>query len=228
MSQTPVNPFDPNANTATATAEAPTQPGPGPAFPTGPIPGGPAITLPTAAANSGPEIGGPQVGGPLPGGMPGGIPADGEQVIDLTGVKAGGRDQIDVGRYLGYCSSVNPFDTSKSSDNPMVTFTFTVMAGPMAGRSRKLYCALTPDALFKLLETLTALGITDQKPTKNMIAQLAPGRVVLMNVIQGKPYNGNPTTDFNRVEAPTEFGFAAGTTREQVMADPRAQAAGAQ
>lgn len=225
MSQTPINPFDPNAGTATAEAPTPAAGSGAPQFPTGPIPGGPPIPIPTAANQAGPTIGGPQIGGPLPGG-PGGASPDGDQIIDLTQIKPGSRqDQLDVGRHLGYCSAVNVDDESKAG-NPMITFTFTVMAGSNAGRSRNTYCALTPDALWKLLETLKALGIDDLKPSKNLIAQNAPGRVVVMNVIQGKLYEGNPTTDFNRVEPATEYGFPAGTTRDQVLADPRAQAAG--
>ena len=210
------NPFDP-------TNAAPTAP----VFPTEPVQGGASVPTaqgivvgsadpaysqaPPPAQAQAPLPGQPQVDAPFnPFGNPGNpaSASDDDFVIDLTGVESSGgrQDFIGVGEHLGFCSDVVK-QTSKAG-NPMLVFTFTVYRGEYAGKSRKLYCSLTASALWKLDETLNALGFKlgdDRKLSIAAIKEGAKRTLVTMEIVEGEPYNGRPTTDFARVSPPGDL-----------------------
>lgn len=61
-------------------------------------------------------------------------------------------------QYLGKLLTVAKRD-AKSSGNPMWVFNFTISEGEYAGMDFAIFCVLTPNALWKLTETLAALGV---------------------------------------------------------------------
>lgn len=83
--------------------------------------------------------------------------SDGDFEFQLPDSIGSGRGRIPKGKYVGRCVDVIP-DTSKTSGNPMWTWTFVITKGPQAGRDFKLWTVLTDDAAWKIVETLKALG----------------------------------------------------------------------
>lgn len=168
---------------------------------------------------------GAQPGAPLPGGFSpygnqaasGGPALSDDFVIDLSDVSSGSVDFIGAGRHLMYCSAVNN-DVSQAG-NPMIVFDFTVASGEYTGKTRKVYCALTEKAMWKLDETLRALGIVSndsRKPTYGQIRSGANRRVIIGEFV-ASTYNNRPTTDFARVNPPDEIGVKTGTTLDQLL-----------
>lgn len=97
---------------------------------------------------------------PMPGGapavMPGAAPADSFEV-DLTDVQSSGYI-IPDGIYHMRCIEVTQ-EVSKGG-NPMYVWTFIIInQGPYSGREFRLFTALTSAAMWKVAETVTALGI---------------------------------------------------------------------
>lgn len=143
--------------------------------------------------------------------------------IDLTGVQSGGgQDYIGPGTHLMYCSGVS--DDVSQAGNRMIVFRFTALSGEFVGKSKNLYCTLTEKALFKLDETLLALGVIGtegaRKPTYGQIKAGAMRRIVI-GEFTASTYNGRPSSDFNRVRTPEEMGIKPGTTVEQAQSGAR-------
>ena len=98
---------------------------------------------------------------PAPAAMPGAAPAPTQSAptgtmnfqIDLTNVS----DTIPEGVYLATCTDVDQ-QVSKGG-NPMLVWTFTIANGPHQGKEFKNFTALTPAAMWKVAETVEALGI---------------------------------------------------------------------
>ena len=81
------------------------------------------------------------------------------QLPGFDGVdEGGGSFHIPEGDYGMKCTSCTQA-VSKSSDNPMLVFTFVGTQGKAKGKKFWLYCALVPEAYWKLKQTLIALGI---------------------------------------------------------------------
>lgn len=74
-------------------------------------------------------------------------------------------------QYIGKLLSLTK-ETSKTSGNPMWTWVFTIAEGDYAGLDFTMWTPLTPNALWKLADTLTALGI-DWKPGEPVSFKLA-------------------------------------------------------
>lgn len=109
------------------------------------------------------------------------------------------RGRIPAGdKYLGKLVDVKK-DKAKSSGNPMFVWSFLIVSGPQAGRDFNLYTALTPDSMWKVVETLEALGVevTPGEPVRVNKRDLI-GRMCLMN-IQDDSYNGRPTSKLNGI-----------------------------
>ena len=108
-----------------------------------PNPNGPSTPAPTPAPT------------PMPSGNMGG--ADNFEV-DLTEVKDGFR--IPNGLYRVRCTEIAQ-DVSKGG-NPMFVWTFVVVDTEHAGFESKVFTALTPAAMWKVAETVVALGVGQQ------------------------------------------------------------------
>lgn len=83
---------------------------------------------------------------------PFGLPDDDEFDIDLRGAGL-----IPVGEYIFECTSVE--HSESAAGNPMMVFQFAVADGMFAGRALPVYAVMTPQAMWKVAETLEALGV---------------------------------------------------------------------
>ena len=81
------------------------------------------------------------------------------QLPGFDGVdEGGGSFHIPEGDYGMKCTGCTQA-VAKSSQNEMLVFTFVGTQGKAKGKKFWLYCALVPDAYWKLKQTLIALGI---------------------------------------------------------------------
>jgi hypothetical protein len=99
--------------------------------------------------------------GPVP--MPGASPADNEEfTVDLTGVQS--NFTVPDGEYTVQCIGVE--SGISQSENPMYIWDFVIVDNPKyQGREFKVFTALTPAAMWKVAETVEALGIGAQGQT---------------------------------------------------------------
>lgn len=99
---------------------------------------------------------------PMPNPNPFGRPKDDEEPdlfeVDLTGVSESGNVLIPEGQYPAVCVGVK-YGYSKSGGNPQWIWRFAIANGPHAGVELNYYTALTPGALWKVTEVVTALGL---------------------------------------------------------------------
>ena len=94
----------------------------------------------------------------------GGAPMPGAQVtmaadsfeIDLTEVQSNGFT-IPDGNYRVKCMDVE--QSVSKGGNPMFIWTFVVTEGPHTGFQSKVFTAITPAAMWKVAETVIALGV---------------------------------------------------------------------
>lgn len=109
-------------------------------------------------ANNNPFMRGPGAVAPTPAApMPGAsVPMGADNFeVDLSEVQSG--FTIPDGVYKVKCVEIE--QTVSRSGNPMFTWTFEVSAGPNAGFQSKVFTALTPAAMWKVAETVEALGV---------------------------------------------------------------------
>jgi len=89
---------------------------------------------------------------------PFGKPADDEvtEILIPEGAESGKipADDQYIGRCLGFIQ-----EESKKSGNPMLTWTFTMEEGDFIGMDFTLWTPMTANAMWKLADTLTALGV---------------------------------------------------------------------
>lgn len=100
--------------------------------------------------------------------------------------------------YLAKCVGLEK-QVSKAG-NDMYVFTFTIMEGEYQGRDFKLFCALTPQALFKLMEVAEAMQFDDIGAS----TQFSPDRVInkaVTLVMAQDEYNGKVNSKINQVLA---------------------------
>ena len=95
---------------------------------------------------------------PAPMPMPGGHQTANDSFeVDLTGVEVGGGFVVPDGVYRVRCVNVEQ-SVSKGS-NPMFVWDFEISDGPKAGFKSKVFTAITPAAMWKVAETVIALGV---------------------------------------------------------------------
>jgi hypothetical protein len=92
---------------------------------------------------------------PMPGAPAGGAAPQGDFEVDLTNVQ----DNFTVpdGNYLVQCTDVE--QSVSKGGNPMFIWTFQIVGGDYAGREFKSFTAITPAAMWKVAETVQALGV---------------------------------------------------------------------
>ena len=139
---------------------------------------------------------------PMPG--PGGATAQAssdEFAVDLTEVESSGL--MPEGTYRVRCANVE--QSVSKGGNPMFVWDFEVVGGDHAGRILKVFTAITPAAMWKVAETVVALGIGQT------------GRVVKFKrsdvigkecgaVVEDPEYNGNKRSQISRVIPLSEIG----------------------
>lgn len=107
---------------------------------------------------------------------------------------------LEAGDYLAKCVDIMA-DTSKSG-NPMWVWTFELCddKGNGTGRELQYYTALTPSAMWKAVEILSALGIPTTPGEK---VSFGPEQVlgigIVLEVVEDE-YNGLPTNSIQRVK----------------------------
>lgn len=111
---------------------------------------------------------------------------------------AGGLETVPEGEYVGKCIDVEKA-TSKAG-NPMWVWYFTIVEGEYSGEDFKIYTAITPAALWKLTETLDAIGMLedDGRPKKFSKADVV-NTLVQMEIIPDS-YQGTPKASLDRVK----------------------------
>lgn len=91
--------------------------------------------------------------------MPGKAPANDNFEVDLTNVESNGFT-IPDGIYKVKCMNVE--QTVSKGGNPMFVWEFEVSEGPHTGFKSKVFTAITPAAMWKVAETVIALGVGQQ------------------------------------------------------------------
>lgn len=91
-------------------------------------------------------------GAPMPGNT---AAANDDFMVDLTEVQD--NFKVPDGLYKMVCNEVE--QTVSKSGNPMFVWTFAVSQGEYAGREFKVFTAITPAAMWKVAETVVALGV---------------------------------------------------------------------
>ena len=80
--------------------------------------------------------------------------------VDLTDVEVGGGFTIPVGVYRVRC--INVEQSVSKGGNPLFVWEFEVIDGPKPGFKSKVFTAITPAAMWKVAETVIALGVGQQ------------------------------------------------------------------
>lgn len=141
-----------------------------------------------------------QTQAPVPGAaapMPGQASAGANDAfeVDLTGVE----DQsyaIPDGTYKAKCIDVTQ-DVSKSG-NPMFVWEFEIVEGDYSGRKFKSWTAITPAAMWKVAETVIALGVGQNGQVVKFKRSDVINKLCGL-VMEQDEYNGRPTSRINRV-----------------------------
>ena len=129
---------------------------------------------------------------PMPGQPTGG--ADSFEV-DLTNAQAGGF-VIPDGAYRVRCIDIE--QTVSKGGNPMFVWTFEVSDGPHKGFQSKNFTAITPAAMWKVAETVVALGVGQT----GSVVKFKRGDVLNKEcgaIFEASEYNGTNRSSIARV-----------------------------
>lgn len=116
--------------------------------------------------------------------------------VDLTNVEAGGGFLIPDGTYKVRCVDVEQ-GVSKAG-NPQFIWTFEVIEGEHSGFQSKVFTAITPAAMWKVAETVMALGVGQQGEVVKF------KRADVLNkecgaIFEQTEYNGNSRSQIQKV-----------------------------
>nr|DAO63053.1 MAG TPA: hypothetical protein [Caudoviricetes sp.] len=135
--------------------------------------------------------------------------------VDLTDVQETSFIVPD-GTYKALCIDVTQ-DVSKSG-NPMFIWEFQINEGPYKGKTFKSWTAITPAAMWKVAETVQALGVGQT----GQVVKFKKGDVLNKPcgiVMEQDEYNGRPTSRISRVISLEEMANIAAAC-EQDTNDP--------
>jgi hypothetical protein len=127
--------------------------------------------------------------------------------VDLTDVQESSF-AIPDGTYKAKCVDITQ-DISKSG-NPMFIWDFEIVEGNYKGKTFKSWTAITPAAMWKVAETVQALGVGQT----GQVVKFKKGDVInkLCGIVMEQDeYNGKPTSRIVRVISLEEMTSAAGT-----------------
>lgn len=141
---------------------------------------------------------------PMPG--PGGPSASAatsadEFAVDLTEVESSGL--MPEGTYRVRCANVE--QSVSKGGNPMFVWDFEVVGGDHAGRILKVFTAITPAAMWKVAETVVALGIGQTGSVVKFKRSDVIGKECGA-VVEDTEYNGNKRSQISRVIPLSEMG----------------------
>lgn len=147
-----------------------------------------------------PFMPGTPVNAPMPGGspMPGNSAAGSADTfeVDLTNVDTSGGMHIPEGNYRAKLVEVE--QSVSKGGNPMFVWTFEISAGDHKGFQMKSFTAITPAAMWKVAETVEALGIGQTGTTVKFKRSDVINRECGL-VVEDQDYNGNTRSSIVRV-----------------------------
>ena len=114
--------------------------------------------------------------------------------VDLSAVQNG--FTIPDGVYRVKCIEIE--QTVSKGGNPMFAWTFEVSAGPHTGFQSKVFTALTPAAMWKVAETVEALGVGQT----GQVVKFKRSDVINKEcgaLFEQTEYNGNTRSQISRV-----------------------------
>lgn len=135
----------------------------------------------------------PPASTPLPG-TPGGNYASDSFEVDLSGVTGG--FTIPDGNYRVKCTNVE--QTISQSGNPMFVWDFEVSEGKYLGFQSKVFTAITPAAMWKVAETVIALGVGQTGAVVKFKRSDVIGKECGA-LIEQSDYKGNTRSQISRV-----------------------------
>ena len=131
---------------------------------------------------------------PMPGAPSAGSMADNFE-IDLTGVQTNSF-VIPDGNYKVRCTDIE--QSVSKGGNPMFVWTFEVSEGDHVGFQSKVFTAITPAAMWKVAETVQALGVGQT----GSVVKFKRTDVINKEcgaLIEATEYNGNTRSQISRV-----------------------------
>lgn len=135
----------------------------------------------------------PFVNGPAPTAQGAAISADTFEV-DLTDVESSGL--IPAGAYRAKC--VNVDQSVSKGGNPMFVWDFELVEGDGRGRILKVFTAITPAAMWKVAETVIALGVGQTGEVVKFKRSDVIGKECGVTV-EDTEYNGNVRSQIQNV-----------------------------
>lgn len=114
--------------------------------------------------------------------------------VDLSEVQSG--FTIPDGAYRVKCIEIE--QTVSKGGNPMFAWTFEISAGDHAGFQSKVFTALTPAAMWKVAETVEALGVGQT----GQVVKFKRSDVINKEcgaLFEQSEYNGNTRSQISRV-----------------------------
>lgn len=141
----------------------------------------------------------PMPGAPAP--SPSGSQANDEFAVDLTNVESQGL--IPDGTYRVKC--VNVEQSVSKGGNPMFVWDFSITSDPKyADRTLKVFTAITPAAMWKVAETVEALGVGQTGGVVKFKRSDVVGKECGA-LIEETEYNGNKRSQISRVMSLSEM-----------------------
>ena len=153
----------------------------------------PGSAVPTSVTPSTPSSG----AAPMPGQV---ITGPMEFEVDLTNVQDG--LVIPDGMYRLRCIDLE--QTVSKQGNPTFVWTFTITEGAQAGKDFKMWTAVTPAAMWKVAETVIALGVGQT----GQVVKFKRADVLNREcgaLIEVDEYNGRTSSKISRVVSMTEY-----------------------
>lgn len=129
---------------------------------------------------------------PMPGSAP--APSADSFEVDLSNVE--NSFTIPDGNYRVRCKEIE--QSVSKGGNPMFVWTFEVSEGPYSGFQSKVFTAITPAAMWKVAETVVALGVGQQ----GQMVKFKRSDVINKEcgaVIEKTEYNGKTNSQIQRL-----------------------------
>ena len=126
--------------------------------------------------------------------------------IDLTEVHEGGQQCIPDGLYQVKCVDID--QSVSKGGNPMFVWDFEIVDGPNKGFLTKVFTAITPAAMWKVAETVQALGVGQSGQVVKFKRSDVIGKICGA-LIEQTEYNGSTRSQISRVMTLKEMQEAA-------------------
>lgn len=114
--------------------------------------------------------------------------------VDLTGIED--QSMIPDGPYRARC--INVEQSVSKGGNPMFVWDFEIAEGERAGRVLKVFTAITPAAMWKVAETVQALGVGQSGQMVKFKRSDVVGKECGA-VVEATEYNGNMRSQISKV-----------------------------